>query len=480
MRPLTRIAGFTLFVTMLLTATTMQAQDTEATKKLKARSQELREDIIKIADNVYTSVGHTVSTVSMIIGDDGLIIIDAGQMAEKSQLILDEFRKISDKPIKAIVLTHGHGDHTGGLSVYTAEGKPDIWGRDNFGAEGFRTETIGLRAINGAWAAGMLLPPEKRINNGVAPAHYPPRFRQRPAGTGQRAGGQRAGAAQQGGGPVGQLYGTTSTLVNRTFSEDRKTITVSGITLELVKAPGETGDQLYVWYPEKRVVFAGDNFYRSFPNIYPLRGVARRSAVDWAESVDKMLKEKPLHLVGGHTRPFSGTESEIAGVLTNYRDAIQIVFDKTVEAMNNGLTMREAVEYVQLPERLAKLDYLGEYYGKISFVVQDIWVQNRGWFDGNSTSLDRLSPKEEARRIADLAGGQAALLQKAQQALKAGEYQWAAQLADYLLLVDENAREPQLIRAEAFEALGEHTWNAPSRNQYLTEAQEIRKALAGQ
>jgi alkyl sulfatase BDS1-like metallo-beta-lactamase superfamily hydrolase len=63
---------------------------------------------------------------------------------------------------------------------------------------------------------------------------------------------------------------------NRTFSEPRKTITVAGITLDLVAAPGETDDQFYVWYPDKKVVFAGDNFYRSFPNIYPLRGIARR------------------------------------------------------------------------------------------------------------------------------------------------------------------------------------------------------------
>ena len=111
----------------LLFAAPLMAEDTEATKKLKERSVALREDIIKVAEGVYTSVGHSVSTVSMIIGTDGLIIIDTGQAIDQAQKILAEFRKISNKPIKTIIITHGHGDHTGGAKVFIGDGKPDIW-----------------------------------------------------------------------------------------------------------------------------------------------------------------------------------------------------------------------------------------------------------------------------------------------------------------------------------------------------------------
>lgn len=438
------VTGILILVLGLL-PNTSPAQETEATKRLKARSLELREDIIRVTDNVYTSVGHTVSTVSMIIGDDGLVIIDAGQQVRYSSKILAEFRKISDKPIKAVIITHGHGDHTGGLSVFTQGGNTEIWARENYGSEAIRTQAIGLRNAKGAYATGWLLPPEKRINNGVAPAQPRPERRERIA-------------------------------PNRTFSESRKTLTVAGITLELVAAPGETADQLYVWYPEKKVIFAGDNFYRSFPNIYPLRGLARRSAVDWANSVDMMLQEGPVHLVGGHTRPYSGADT-VTEVLTNYRDAIRFVFEKSIEGMNKGLSMRELVEYVQLPAHLAEKDYLGEYYGKVSFVVQDIYVQNRGWFDGNSTNLQRLSPREEASRMAELVGGPSQLLKKAERALQSGDYQWAAQLADHLLFLDKNAVAPKRIKADAFEAMADFMLNAPGRNHYLTEAQEIRKEI---
>ena len=108
----------------------------------------------------------------------------------------------------------------------------------------------------------------------------------------------------------------------QTFSEDRKRIEISGVTLDLISAPGETADQLYVWLPDLRIVFAGDNFYQSWPNVYPLRGTARRSIRDWISSIDSMVQEAPMHLVGGHTTPMLNNATE---VLTNYRDAMQWV-----------------------------------------------------------------------------------------------------------------------------------------------------------
>ena len=48
---------------------------------------------------------------------------------------------------------------------------------------------------------------------------------------------------------------------------DRLTITLAGITLELIHAPGETNDQIIVWYPQKKVLFPADNIYKAFPNL---------------------------------------------------------------------------------------------------------------------------------------------------------------------------------------------------------------------
>lgn len=144
--------------------------------------------------------------------------------------------------------------------------------------------------------------------------------------------------------------------------------------------------------------------------------------------------------------------------------------------MNKGMTPDELVDYVKLPARLAGKNYLREYYGNVQWAVRQIFNAHLGWFDGNPTNLFSLSPKEEAIRIAKLAGGENKLLQQAKHAVHSNDHQWAAQLADYLIALSPNAAEPKLIKAQALEALAENLLTATGRNYYLTVAQELRAA----
>src|SRR5690606_24970389 len=119
--------------------------------------------------------------------------------------------------------------------------------------------------------------------------------------------------------------------------------------------------------------------------------------------------------------------------LSNYRDAIQFVFDKSIEGMDKGLSREELVQYVQLPKELAELDYIKPYYGNSEWVVRGIYNEFLGWFDGNASNLFPLPPKEEAQRIAKLAGGEAQLITQLHTAMSEQDYQWAAQISDYIL-----------------------------------------------
>ena len=439
------IAGLLLCVTVSL------AEETEATRLLKARNAEFRQGVVKVTSDVYTAVGYSVSTVSMIVGDDGIIIVDTGMDTSSAEAVLRDFRKITDKPVKGIILTHSHGDHTGGLPVFAREGKPPIWARANFGKESATLESVGLtiQRARGARQGGFKLPPEKRINNGIAQAYYPERG--------------------------GKVFGSSKDAKpTHLLTEGRKKIQIAGVTLHLVAVTGETYDALYVWYPSKRVLFSGDNYYKSWPNLYPIRGAPYRDVQEWANTVDKMLKEKPDFLVPGHTRPITGRD-KIQEVLTDYRDAIRFVFEKTIEGMNKGLTPDELVEYVQLPERFKDKDYLRPYYGDPEWAVRSIFNRYLGWFDGNPSNLFPLSPKEEAKRVAALAGGEDVLLARARAALKKKDFQWAAQLCDHLLALDPKAKEPMLIKARALEGRAQSVLSGIGRNYYLTVAQELRQ-----
>jgi len=436
------------------------AQQSDATRRLLERNEMFEPAIIEVADNVYTAIGYQVSANTMIVGDDGVIIIDPGQQIAGAEQVRAEFARVTDKPVRAIIYTHGHGDHTNGAAAfYESDAGIEVWARSNYGSEMYRVAAVGLgggaRPSN---TQGFDLPPEQKIGVGVAiPPERPP------AGSGMVDGVR----------PRQQPLRIAPT---HTFSEDRVSLEIAGVEVQLVAAPGETADQLYVWLPEQRVVFAGDNFYQSWPNVYPLRGTARRSIRDWISSIDSMVQEDPLHVVGGHTTPILNNAAE---VLTNYRDAMQWVHDRTIEGAKKYMTPDELVEYAALPAHLAELDYLADYYGSVWGTVRDIYAQDLGWFDGDPLNLHRESPLRQSERMAELVGGIDALWTKAQEAMAADDPLGAAQLAQHVIRLRPDDPAPMLLMADALDIIGERTFNAPARNYTLSSANRLRTRAAG-
>ena len=433
------------------------AQSSDATLRLLERNRMFEPDIIQVAENVYTAIGYQVSANSMIIGDDGVIIVDPGQQVDGGRQVRAEFENITDLPVRALIYTHGHGDHFNASPAFFEDDSGiEVWARANFGSEGARVRAAGLgggaRPSN---TQGFDLPPEQRIGIGVA---IPP---ERPVGN-----LMSDGVNPQGRQPARPIQPT------HTFSEDRIRLEIAGVQLELVAAPGETADQLYVWLPEQRVVFAGDNFYQSWPNTYPLRGTARRSIRDWIRSIHSMIGEDPLHVVGGHTTPMLGNAVE---VLTNYRDAMQWVVDRTIEGAKQYMTADELVQYAALPEHLAELDYLADYYGSVWGSVRDIYAQDLGWFDGDPLNLHRESPLQQSQRMANLVGGAEVLMTKAREAMDSDDPLGAAQLAQHVIRLRPEDPEPKLLMADALAVIGERTFNGPARNYTLSSSNRYRR-----
>ncbi len=434
-------------------------EQTAQTRGLIERNHEFRKEIIKLADNVYTASGYDASNISMIIGTDGVVLIDAGKMADISKKVYQEFRKITDKPIKGIILTHGHGDHTMGLPAFLADSKPQIWAAESFGRENEFPTAAGFVNPRGHRQNGMTLAPDVRINNGVAPLVYP--------------GGEYVGGKEQMQKAKSQYIPFDRSVITNFVSEPKQTITIAGITLELERTYGETNDHLLIYYPEKEIIFPGDQFYKSFPNLYAIRGTEYRDVKQWIEALDTIISYKAQAIAQGHTRPIVGKE-QVREALTAMRDAIEYTFEKTIEGMNKGLTPDELVEYAKLPEPLASHPNLVEYYGRQEWAIRNIFNGYLGWFDGNATTLCPLSPKQEAQRFAALVGGEKKLELAARKALKDGDYQWCAQLVDRLLALDPSNKEYMLIKADALNGLADNMQTATGRNYYNTVANELR------
>ena len=341
-------------IAILLWLAAVPAQELTPRQQLERQSKHFDKAIIKLTDGAYTAVGYSESNVGMIVGRDGVIIIDTTPGTSAAEEIVTEFQKLTDKPVAAIIYTHGHRDHIGGASVFAGRDDPQIYARDNFrpllrGQKLLLGPIIDERSVR--QFGRNLKAHSERINLGVSPAANPTKG-------------------------FGAGYMAPTTL----FSEQRFTVEIAGIKVELVQAPGETDDQLYVWLPEQKILFCGDNFYHAFPNLYAIRGTPYRDVRQWANSLDKMVQEGAAVLAPAHTRPIFGARS-VHQALSDYRDAIRFVHDKTVKGMNKGLTPDELVAYVKMPEHLAERPYLGEFYGSVAWAVRSTYSGYLGWFD---------------------------------------------------------------------------------------------------
>ncbi|MBP0903184.1 alkyl sulfatase dimerization domain-containing protein [Mariniflexile gromovii] len=421
-----------------------QGQEHPNITKLKAQSAEFKPDIIKLNENVYVAVGYDGSNASMVIGEEGVVIVDALRALGAAEKVADEFRKITNKPVKAIIYTHGHLDHTGGTSAFTGNDTDvNIIARAGFKdelEENSPVEPI-LKQRN-IRQFGRDLPASEVINRGVAPGITPT---------------DRAGKGY--------------IAPNLTF-QDSIILNLAGLDVELHAADGETNDELFVWIPSLKTLFTGDNYYKSFPNLYAIRGSQYRDVKSWGESIQKMSALPIEYLVPGHTQPLTG-KSVIYKNLKNYSTAILSVYQQTIDAMNMGYTLQQTVDSVKLPDSLIDQPNLQEFYGSVPWGVRSVFLHYVGWFDGNPTNLYPLSSVQEANKIIELAGGDKKMFKELNKALKEGHYQWGLQLADYLLQTDYEKTKVIEIKINLLRALAAQQVNAPARNYYLSYSYEL-------
>lgn len=398
----------------------------------------------KVTDRVYSAVGYDMANSIMIEGDDGIIIVDTLSTYEKAKEVITEFRKITDKPVKAIIYTHGHMDHVHGTGAFLEEGEDiEIYAHDSHLDFYINENSIlgPIASMRSAHVAGAFLPQEgpDRANNGLFPVAVP---------------------------------GTISYVApTQTFSDELE-VEISGVKLKMVFVAGESSDQIFIWLSDNQVLLIGDNTYAEIPNIYTLRGAVYRDPMNYVNALDKMIPLEAEYMVGSHLKPVIGKEI-IRDILVSTRDATQYLHDQTIRGMNQGYTADELSRMIQLPEHLDNHPWLTKARNDVSAHVKQIYYGNLGWFEGNSAFLNAVSLEERSHKIVDGFGGVDATISSMKKAIDNGEYEWAAELGTYVLNVEPDNQKTKLLTAYVLRVLSFSSEGMDERHWLLTDALKL-------
>lgn len=425
--------------------------------ELTEHSKTMCKMIIEIVpEKVYLAWGYALANLTLVVGDDGVILIDPPDSIEATQIAYKDLRAAAktDKPVTAVIYTHSHPDHFPGVKAVTNEedvaaGKVKIIAHELFMQNIAEQNSIlgPILGVRSAFSAGdpILSPgPEGRVNAGLGPLFF---------------------------------AGTLSLIPPTDLIPDkgRTDFEISGVKMEIRHTPGDIYDNVTIWFPEWKMyhfaeVLQGENF----PNLHTIRGTRYRDPERWYKSIDAIrdiAKDGDI-LIGSHGRPVFGNE-ESKEVLTSYRDAIQFTHDQTVRYMNHGLIPDQLVEVVKLPPHLAEHPWLGEFYGTVNHSVRQIYVGLIGFWQGDMTAMAKPDYHERAASYVRMMGGRQAILDEARQAIDAGNPGWAADILTWPIAADPGDMPSRILKAEALRVWAYKIPNINWRHNALIGAKEL-------
>ena len=397
--------------------------------------------LTKVNDHIYHFLGYGISNAVAVLGETSVILIDALDSTGYGEEMKADLARLTDKPVKTIIYTHGHPDHRGGAGVFRdtveeviafAPKKPVLKYYDRL------KDVLNQR---GAYQFGYGLTDEETISQGI---------------------GIREGWAV-GKGSLDFIAPTTI------YHEDEVERVIDGIKLKMVSAAGETDDQIFVWLEEDQVICTGDNYYGCWPNLYAIRGTQYRDIAAWADTLGVILSYDAKALLPGHTRPVMGRE-QIQDQIGTFRDAIEYVLLETLDCMNKGMTISETAEQVKLPEKYLDKEYLGEFYGTVEWSVKSIYCGYVGWFDGNAAGLMPVSDSKYHTVIRELIGDEK-LKEKIKAYMNEGQFQIALQLLE--LADGKESSEYRELKKEALLKRAGQMTSANARHYFIASAKNL-------
>jgi alkyl sulfatase BDS1-like metallo-beta-lactamase superfamily hydrolase len=432
-----------------------QAPDTVHPSLWRQARLNMHNGLFKVAERIYQVRGFDISNMTIIEGRRGIIVIDPLISAEVARAALALYvQHRGARPVTAIIYTHSHVDHFGGVRGVADErdvaaGDVPVLAPDRFLEEVTKENVLaGVPMLRRAlFQFGATLPrgPRAQVDAGL--------------------------------GKVTSRGSVTLIPPTQVIREPIESHTLDGVEIVFQLAPDtEAPAEMHMFYPELRALNLAENATHNLHNIYPIRGAQVRDANAWAkylnEARDRFASKSDV-VFAQHHWPVWGN-ARVLDYLAMQRDAYKYLHDQTLRLMNHGYKAAEIAERLAFPKSLASAWHLRGYYGTLSHNAKAVYQRYLGWYDANPANLNPLPPVERAKKLVHYMGGADAALARAREDFERGEYRWVADAMSQVVFAEPLNRPARELAADALEQLGYQAESATWRNAYLLGAAELR------
>ncbi len=421
--------------------------------------------LFKVVDGIYQVRGYDLTNLTVIQGDTGYIVFDPMMSVECAKASLElVFKNLGEKPIKAIIISHSHVDHFGGIKGVMSEQQ--------------KTDSSLSIAQQISSDKIPIIVPEGFEEHAVSENLYAGIAMQR------RANYQYGTFLDEGvNGTLAMGIGMTqssgiSSYISPTYEiKSNEKLTIDGIEFEFQLTPGtEAPSEMNTWLPQFNALWMAENCTSTLHNLYTLRGAQVRDGEMWSKYITEAITlygDKAQVVFQSHNWPHWENEN-INEYLTNTAAVYKYINDQTLAYINLGYTSDEIANMIELPDALNKVWYTRQYYGTVAHNAKAVYQKYMGWYDANPVNLNKLPISESAKKWVEYLGDTDEVLRKAKEDYEKGEYQWVAEITNVLVFADPENEAARLLCADALEQLGYQAESGTWRNVYLSAALELR------
>jgi alkyl sulfatase BDS1-like metallo-beta-lactamase superfamily hydrolase len=412
--------------------------------------------LFQVTDRIYQVRGFDISNMTLIEGDRGLVVIDpliSTEVARAGLALYAQHR--GRRPVTAVIYTHSHVDHYGGVRGVVDEGdvqagRVEIWAPDRFlpevVSENVLAGTAMVRRAHFQFGATLPRGPRGQVDAGLGKA---------------------------------TSRGTVTLIPpTRLVREPLETHRIDGVEIVFQLAPEtEAPAEMHMFYPALRALNLAENATHNLHNTYPLRGAPARDANAWARYLNEARERFGRHadvVFAQHHWPI-WDNARVLDFLGQQRDLYKYLHDQTVRLMNHGLRAAEIAERLALPRSLATTWHVRGYYGTLRHNAKAVYQRYLGWYDANPANLDPLPPVARGRKYVEYMGGADAAIARARADFARGEYRFVAEAMSHVVFADPANADARHLGADALEQMGYAAESATWRNAYLLGALELRR-----